>query len=69
MYVVYMEPTSIDNFDEPVMIAAFLMRSDATTFLNSQTITTGYKILEVSAWEQWTQVRTKMNKALDKVSA
>jgi hypothetical protein len=46
----------------PVLLAAFLMRSDAKVFMNNNIISelTLLHIVEAYTWEQWSGVREKM---------
>jgi hypothetical protein len=65
MYVVYQPPTKTDICQKPLMIAAFLTRADAVTFVNSQMFTGRYEVIElVNGWSDWCGLRTKTENAV-----
>lgn len=70
MYVVYQTPLETDISQKPLLIAAFLMKCDAVTFIKSQVFADGYEILEMAdGWSHWMEMREKMEKAVDTSNA
>jgi hypothetical protein len=58
LYVVY-----LDRLDGPVLVASFLMKSDAERFLGSlPSFKRLYKIKETSdkAWDGWVKIKESM---------
>ena len=55
LYVVYFETPN----DIPVLVAAFLMKTDAEHFAETAQFGNGYKIKETTleAWSAWTKIR------------
>ena len=47
--------------DRNVMVAGFLMRSDAEQFIKNTPFTQGYKVAEVDGqWQSWNKIREEI---------